>query len=1013
MRKLSKLANICFVILLAASALYYFWGQFIIQNPGYLKSWGGKYEGTFYWVNDEGVEEEFTLPHEVPADEEAKAVSIYTFLPDYLPEDACIFVYMRNNMQLYLDDELVLDFRDGSKVGTLAKAILIPVNLDSEDAGKKFTIVKQKTYSSNSNRNFYQMYLGDRIGVIEELVREEGFQVMSGIFLALLTMVVMFVCHVWGEINKIRLPLFYGSLGICLCAMWIISDSSLYQFVFQNYYIDGIIGYILSLLAPIPFIIYMDMEQEYRHRTLYSALKVLFVGKAIVFTALHFFTRNYNFTRTLYVKNVMLMFGIAIMVAILVGELIRGYIKEYRFLSYGLFGFFALSITELVSINIAMMEVDGLFVMAGLYWLLFMAIIQTIKGVVELNKEHERIREENRLKSGFLANISHEIRTPLSNIIGMNEMIYKKTNDPRIQEYSRGIRTSGHLLLGLLTDILDFTKIEAGKTEILEREYQLMGLLNDIYTSFVERAKEKGLESELIVNPNLPEMIFGDDGKIRQILVNLISNALKYTVNGKITLSFDMEETDKENFNLILSVKDTGRGIKEENLEKLFESFERLDLEKNRNIEGTGLGLSIVKNLVTTMNGKIEVSSVYGEGSEFKVTFPQKRESETRIGDAWREVAEGRYIDETETENNRFIAPEARILCVDDTPTNLFIIKEFLGEYGIKAETADSGQAGIEMTRENKYDLILMDHMMPEPDGVKCLHIIKDDAEFESNETPIVVLTANAIAGNGLKYMAEGFDGYLTKPVNLNDLGNVLRQYLPENYIIRRDDETPTGEENKEFRSALEKETSINTKVLYDRFRFAEEGIKNVLVATVEESTEKAVRMREALKNDNLKAYALDAHAIKGVMATIGESGLSERAKKMEFAAKEGNLDYVKEESETFIQTYLGEMDKIGKVLKAFDFLSESSIIEECGEKPEISNNDLIEKLDLIMQALADFDSDTAVEIAGELLNYKLEEETRAQIIGIKKKSSDFLYDEALKEAHTVREKCFEAHINS
>ncbi len=403
------------------------------------------------------------------------------------------------------------------------------------------------------------------------------------------------------------------------------------------------------------------------------------------------------------------------------------------------------------------------------------SLYDSIKDMLEAEKEKQIAIAASESKAKFLANMSHEIRTPINTVIGMNEMILRENHDEAIQEYAFNIKSASEMLLGLINDVLDFSKIEAGKLQIIENDYQVSDMLKDAILGIESRVKQKNLELITEIDDDIPSVLYGDEIRIKQILNNLLSNAVKYTEKGKITFSAK-GINDENGFSLRLSVTDTGIGIKKEDMERLFESFLRLEREKNRYIEGTGLGLNITKQLVDNMNGKISVESEHGKGSCFTVYIPQTVIDKTTIREL--NLQNKNDVNENHKESNFLYAPHAKVLVVDDNKMNLVVIQKLLKRSQIQLECANSGLECLSMTKSKKYDLILMDHMMPEPDGIQTLHLIREDKDNMNKETNVIVLTANAIAGIEDVYLKEGFVGYLSKPVVVDRLESILSKYL-------------------------------------------------------------------------------------------------------------------------------------------------------------------------------------------------------------------------------------------
>lgn len=387
----------------------------------------------------------------------------------------------------------------------------------------------------------------------------------------------------------------------------------------------------------------------------------------------------------------------------------------------------------------------------------------------------ESANRANRAKSDFLARMSHEIRTPMNAIMGMNEIILKRTVDADIKGYADDAYKAATSLLGTINEILDFSKIESGKMELVEDDYKYGPFIGNIYTMFAMRAEDKNLALIFNVDENIPAVLKGDELRIRQILTNLLSNAVKYTDRGTITFTATCMGRDGEQALIKYEIKDTGRGIKEEDMSRLFAEFERIDEKHSKNIEGTGLGMTIVSRLLDMMGSKLEVKSVYGEGSEFSFTISQAIRSTEALGN-FREALEA---DSTADEAVVYVNPDARILLVDDNIVNLRVITALLQESKVKVVSVTSGEQAIRASSCKKFDLIFMDHYMPEMDGIEAMKHIKNDSDSLNRETPVVVLTANAIKGAEAEYLADGFADVVYKPTTQKELCASLSKLLP------------------------------------------------------------------------------------------------------------------------------------------------------------------------------------------------------------------------------------------
>lgn len=508
------------------------------------------------------------------------------------------------------------------------------------------------------------------------------------------------------------------------------------------------------------------------------------------------------------------------------------------------------------------------------------------------NKQQEILEEArieaqsaNKAKSAFLANMSHEIRTPINVMLGMNEMILRESESEEIRQYAKSIERSGSYLISLINNILDISRIESGKMEIEEGKYELRQLLDEVMLIAEKQAEQKSLKMNPIFDKTLPAYLIGDVIHIKQILLNLINNAVKYTKEGQIDIKVSKNEEETK---LIFEVKDTGIGIKEENLSVLFDAFMRVDSKKNKKIKGTELGLAIAKQLVEQMGGMIWVESVYGKGSSFFVQLPMKKVSDGKISNVeWKET--------DERKRRSFVAPQAKILIVDDNPENLMVTRSLLKRTAVFVDTAASGEECVHKVRQNVYDLILLDYMMPQMDGIDTIRELKKDVQFH---IPVIALTADVTKGIEQTFLREGFCAYLSKPVMWSKLEDLLMKYLRDDLVFIREDlkeeQKIKDEEFKQLKGQL-KENDIKI----------EEGLRLLdgdfmqyrkLMEFFTEYQEEYMRqMQQLMTQSEVKVDEITRmmHTLKSNAKAIGAIHLYEIAKEMEDRGKQKDMEYI------------------------------------------------------------------------------------------------------------------------
>ena len=595
-----------------------------------------------------------------------------------------------------------------------------------------------------------------------------------------------------------------------------------------------------------------------------------------------------------------------------------------------------------------------------------------------LTEQIRRAEEASKAKSNFLANMSHEIRTPINAVLGMNEMILRESKESEIRSYSEHIKSAGTTLLNIINDILDFSKIEAGKLDITPVDYDLFTVLNDLVNMIRPRLDAKDLELKLDFNPDIPRNLYGDSKRIEQIITNILTNAAKYTEKGSVTFKMDFKkpEDDPDSVLLLVSIKDTGIGIKPEDMEKLFSEFERIEEKRNRNIEGTGLGMSITKSLLDMMGSVLEVESIYGEGSEFHFALKQRVIGDELLGD-FDTLCES-FEEQVDIYKENFTAPDAHILVVDDNPMNLLVFKNLIKQTLIDTDTADSGDESLTMMRDRKYDVIFMDHMMPHKDGIATLHEMKQDADNPNLNTPVICLTANAISGVRDEYISAGFDDYLTKPINPASLEDMLLKYIPEELIqAAKDNENaaPAVEQNVGDRHVSEALTPLLSQDLIDiDAGIANSGDEKCFLSMLEifnsyadENLEELIRF---YSEEDFENYTIKIHALKSSSKIIGAMGLANDAQNLENAGKDKDYDKIREGHGDYVEKF----KRLAEILK--DFLNNPKESQDSGV---IAESWLVgEAFAQIRESAKTMDQTTIENIYSDMSGYIIPEDTNA-----------------------------------
>ncbi|WP_049945399.1 hybrid sensor histidine kinase/response regulator [Butyrivibrio sp. AC2005] len=642
--------------------------------------------------------------------------------------------------------------------------------------------------------------------------------------------------------------------------------------------------------------------------------------------------------------------------------------------------------TELPIFRLMMILLVASVVALFVWWFLRTTIIR--RQYEEIRIAKEEAERANSAKSRFVANMSHEIRTPINTIIGMDEMIMREDKSLPMAKYSgaitgyaRSIKRASETLLSIVNDILDISKIESGKMNLVERSYDLDELLKTITTMVRVRSNEKDLLFETEIDPELPRYLYGDDGKIKQVLMNLLTNSVKYTKEGSFKLVIKLVKKENDTCIIDYSVSDTGIGIKPEEMDKLFSAFERLDEQKNSGIQGTGLGLNISRQFVNIMGNELRCDSVYGEGSKFYFSLTQKIDKDEPIG----EFSEAEDEADSEIYMRSFVAPSARILVVDDNEMNLQVLTGLLKPTKLNIDTATSGKECLKKLATEHYELVLLDHMMPEMDGIATLEKIRE----EGYELPVFALTANSAHSGENYYIQKGFNGYLEKPINIKVLEETLKNNIPkellqepkpEDYILENNEEGNEDAANDlEWLFAVE-DLNVQDGLLNCGGRKEFEGALNTFYYTIDK---KSKEIENAFENGDYELYTIMVHALKSSARIIGASRLSEISAKMEEAGKNGDIEAIKEETPKLLQMYREFSEKL------------SQLSEKTREDTrEVCDEDTInEAYEALKEFAALMDYDSFEMVLEDMTNYNCGEENNEKFSQLQRMLKELNWD--------------------
>lgn len=953
------------------------------------------------WQYDflEGTSGVTDLPATLP-----KTDSHTLVLKNTLPEldDTVSFFFRVRHIavKIYVNDELRVDTMSGRNNNALWENMIglyyQEVPITSADSGKKITI---QTTSKNMRylASPGEVYLGDRGSLFLHIIQTKWKTLLCTILLAFLGSA-LFLLWLMSTflLKRSSKEILCLSLFSIAVACWLFTESDCGQFLFHDTGKLTVLAYEVLMLMPIPialFFAYYSDREIGRKASNFAATVPLAVF--VLNNLLHLFRIVY-LPDTLIITQIMIAFEIVVVAIIQVTEITYKYKRKseytvtvWKIPLYGIAILVPMATIEVIKYAFFSTKYpnDGILISLGV---LFYMTSLAFDSIVRLNVRAMKYKQSAEVKSQFLANMSHEIRTPLNAILGFNEVILRISKEENVKKYAGNIQEAGENLKNIINSILDISKIESGKLEIYSVEYSTIQLLDHIVSMIEALARKKGLKLITNIDNNLPEVLIGDENHILQIITNIMTNAIKYTDAGSVTFTVKVLEMP-ENMplcRLYISVKDTGIGIKPEDKERLFEKFERLDGEKNYSKEGTGLGMSIVVQLLRAMDSKIEVDSVYGQGSDFHFELVQSVVNRKEIGSF---LERRKELALQNSHGVDFIAPEAKVLIVDDVQMNLDAASALLEQLQMKIHTAQSAKEAIHKITQNHYDLVLMDHMMPEMDGIKATEKIRDLASETQDpyyaELPIIALTANAMVGMKESFLQAGMQDFISKPIEINALNATIKKWLPKNLvqnisIQQLQQLTENMPENREdsweqVPACVDVATARQFSTTYQLFE------KNIKSYSANYSATRD-KLRHFKEQQDVENYTITVHGLKSTSKMIGLIQISELAQDQEEKCQTGQEALVWDETENLLAKYEACVTNIQT------FLTENSPTkEDKTEENSLSEEEYHALLQRIKEAADSFDMGAFITLEEELDNVAVPKEKEEEFSKIKEMVSN------------------------
>jgi len=940
-----------------------------------------EFDAEWYHVLQNGEKNPVEVPGKVSA-KQGELVTLSTTLPTEIESgEALCFRTVWQDVNVYIDGELRVKYntKDSRLFGTNSAFRYLFVELEDEDAGKELTyeFSSQSKYAGTMRT----IYIGDSADIWFYIIKKCAPKALVAFCLMLLSLFCIVVCVIMKFIYKKTLELNYLAWAIFLCAFWVLSEIEFRQLIIDNVSVMTNSTYWSLMLIPVPLVLYMNRIQKERYKRLYVITVIYSTAIFAVGTALQIFD-TVQFVEQLPFIHVGIIFTLTSIIGTIIFDLFKKRIKDYMVVGIGVLGMLLSAIVEITLYYAQIGLSVGTVLAIGLMFLLVMAIIKTAQDLLSTEKKKQQAISAKEAEERFLANMSHEIRTPMNAIVGMAEILLREDLTEEQKEYLNHIKSSGDALVSIINDILDISKIKAGKMELVDDVYAFRSMLSDIEKIIQNRIGDKPIELLCKVDQSVPDMLYGDGLRVRQIIINLANNAVKFTERGQIKITIKAEPTEDDQIAVFVSVADTGQGIKQEDLSKLFGAFQQVDALKNKGKEGTGLGLSISRRFVEMMGGQIEVKSEYGKGSEFFFTIYQQTVSEDMVC-------------KLEAEENivNFRAPKAKILLVDDNEMNRKVAVGLLEPLQMQMDTAINGKDALSMIQKKEYDLVFMDHMMPIMDGVEATKSLRKMEGEYYQKLPVIALTANAMKEARQLFSEAGMNGFVSKPIQMNQICQVIRKWLRQDLI-----EMSTEEDNITNAKKVKKEPLTEETLQIEGIDVLE-GIKNtgskeflfqLLGDYCDLIDTKVQNLQQYLEEGRIRDFTIEVHALKSSSRMIGALMLSKQFEFLEELGNANQIEKIMKETPEILEHY----KKYEEWLAPFTAMKER-------EKKEVPKEEMIMYLQGIKDSIESFDLDTADAAMEKLEECRLPE----NCIPMMKTLRPLFADVAMEEIVAVVEK--------